>query len=42
MTFGEVGDLLEQKVHCDFKSSSSSGAKREECELGVLDAERMW
>lgn len=35
MTFGEVGDLLEQKVHCDFEPSSSSGAQRGECELGL-------
>lgn len=35
MTFGEVGDLLEQKVHCDFKPSSSSGAEKEGCETGL-------
>lgn len=34
MTFRKVGDLLEQKVYCDFKPSSSSGAQREGCELG--------
>lgn len=34
MALGEVGDLLEQKVHGDFKPGSSSGAQREDCELG--------
>lgn len=42
MTFGEVGDLLEQEVHCYFEPGSSSGAQREECELGVFKAERIW
>lgn len=42
MTFGEVGDLLEQEVHCYFEPGSSSEAQREECELGVFKAERIW
>lgn len=40
MTFGEVGDLLEQEVHCYFEPSSSSGAQREECELGGFKGQK--